>query len=321
MNVRVGLLLSGSTGEGGQAVVDASLDLVRASRDAGFATVVAGQHFLSAPHTYLQPVPLLARLVPETSGMNLVTGVLLLPYLHPVQLAEELASLDVLSAGRLVIGVGQGYRDVEMNAFGVARDERLSRQLETLALLKEIWSGKPVEHDGRYHKVHAQGPSVLPVQRPHPPIWYAAGAERPFRRAAHEGYVPYLGPQVTRGGVAELTKTPAERRPTAVALRRDILVTDVVDQATVRSCVHAHESRYSSWGYRAEPEAGEGGSVDPAGRYIIGSVDECRAALVEYEALGVTDVVLRVTWPGLPISASLAMIDSLAGVLAPTAFD
>lgn len=316
MNLRIGLLLSGGPAGSGPAVADASYDLVRVCRRAGFATIVAGQHFLSAPHTYLQPITLLARFIPETLGMNLVTGVLLLPYLNPVQLAEELATLDVLSDGRLIVGVGQGYRDVELNAFGVAPEERLSRQLESLALLKKIWSGNPIQHDGRFHSVHADGPSVTPVQSPHPPIWYAAGAERPFRRAAHEGYVPYIGPQATRDDLAALMHTPVDRFPDAVALRRDILVTDVVGPATVRRCVYAHESRYSSWGYRSAPKEGDD-AVDSAGRYIIGSVDECRSALADYQALGVTDVVLRVTWPGLPIEASLAMIESLADVVPP----
>lgn len=311
MSIRLGLLLSGGAEGNGLPVAETSLRLTKTAREAGFAHLVSGQHFLTSPQTYLQPIPLLARLIPETGDMQLVTGVLLLPLLHPVQLAEELATLDVLSGGRLVVGVGQGYRDVEFDAFRVDRRERLSRQLEGLEVLKKLWSGSPVRHEGRHYTVAAEGPAVLPVQSPHPPIWYAASTEPSFRRAHRSGYVPYLGPQVPRADIERLVSLDSlDARATAgIALRRDLLVTDVVGEAAARECIDAHESRYSSWGYRRDGPPGLTQDL-----YITGTASECRDLLASYQSLGITDIVLRVTWPGLPAEAGLAMLEAMAEV-------
>ncbi len=310
---KLGLLLSGGSAQTPLALADATLRLTHASRDAGFSAIVVGQHFLAAPQTYFQPVPLLARLIPETAEMKLVTGVVLLPLLHPVQLAEELATLDVLSGGRLIVGVGQGYRDVELDAFKVERRERLPRQLEALRLLKQAWAGASFEHSGDYYVLAAEGASVTPVQSPHPPIWYAASTEATCRRALGEGYSPYIGPQVPREGVAKLSALAGDSPAQRVALRRDIIVTDVVPPETASACVAAHEARYSSWGYRSADQR-DGDARDWTETYLIGSADECRSILADYASFGITDVVLRVTWPGLSVEQSLAMLDALADV-------
>ena len=308
MSLRLGLLLSGGTESDGGGVAELSVQLARAASEVDFAHLVCGQHFLTSPQTYLQPIPLLARLAPEVPNMQLVTGVLLLPLLHPVQLAEELATLDALSGGRLVVGVGQGYRDVEFDAFGVDRSERRSRQLEALEVIKELWSGRPVHHEGRHYSVHAEGPAMLPVQVPHPPIWYAASTGPSLRRAHRSGYVPYLGPQVSRRDIEQLLSLD-EGQTATVALRRDLLVTDVVGEAAARDCIAAHEARYSSWGYGHDGQA-----TSPRDLYITGTAAECREQLAAYEAMGITDVVLRVTWPGLPAAASLAMLGAMSEV-------
>lgn len=316
MKVELGLLLSGGAKDSGTRLAGTSLRLARVARDAGFTAIVAGQHFLTAPATYLQPVPMLARLVPETADMRLVTGVLLLPLLHPVQLAEELASLDVISGGRLVVGVGQGYRDTEFHAFGIDRAERLSRQLEAIELLQQIWSGGRIDFHGRHHTVTADGAAMTPVQRPHPPIWYAASSVRTVQRAAGAGYVPYLGPQVDSPSLERLSEVGIAENVRGIALRRDILVTDVVDEQTVRQCVQERESRYASWGYDMSDDGDAEDRLGPTGPYVIGTVEECRDRLSEYARLGVTTIILRVTWTGLSVEASVEMLEALAPVSA-----
>src|SRR5690606_21010594 len=119
--VRLAVALHGSTGADGAALLEDAARTTRVAREAGYSGVVAGQHFLTAPRPYLQPLPLLTHLVPESGDMRLVAGVLLLPLLDPVPLAEELATIDTVSGGRLVVGAGTGYRPVEFDAVGVSR--------------------------------------------------------------------------------------------------------------------------------------------------------------------------------------------------------
>ena len=100
------------------------------ARDLGFDIVVAGQHFLTQPYHMLQPIPLLARIAAEAGEMRVGTGVLLLTLLNPVEVAEQLATLDAIAGGRLVCGVGLGYRVEENEAFDLpARRLRVFEQI------------------------------------------------------------------------------------------------------------------------------------------------------------------------------------------------
>ena len=90
-----------------------TVELTRLARDAGFDSIACGQHFLSPPYQNIQSIPLLARLAAESGSMDLILSIILLPLYSPVGIAEDVASLDVISDGRVVFGVGLGDRDIE----------------------------------------------------------------------------------------------------------------------------------------------------------------------------------------------------------------
>ena len=95
------------------------IEQVRAARDNGFTSVWIGQHYLTGPMQMMQAMPLLARLAPEGEGMTFGTAIILLSMLNPVVVAEEAATLDWITEGNFVLGVGMGYRKEEFNALGV----------------------------------------------------------------------------------------------------------------------------------------------------------------------------------------------------------
>ena len=99
-----------------------TLAIVRLADRLGFDSITKTAHYSAYPFQMLQLVPMLARLAAETSRLRLNAGVLLLPLLSPLHVAEEFATLDVISGGKVILGVGLGYRDVEFKAFGVPRD-------------------------------------------------------------------------------------------------------------------------------------------------------------------------------------------------------
>ncbi|MFB6312272.1 MAG: LLM class flavin-dependent oxidoreductase, partial [Salinirussus sp.] len=107
----------GSTDQSASDLFDGLVTQVRTAREVGFDVIATGQHFL-ADYTQLQTIPTLSRLAAIAGGMDLATGVLLLPFHHPIAVAEDLASLDAMAEGRVIAGVGAGYRDVEFDAFG-----------------------------------------------------------------------------------------------------------------------------------------------------------------------------------------------------------
>lgn len=144
--------------------------MVRAASGMGFAWVSVGHHWISHPTVWPQPVPLLARLAPETGAMRLKTSMLLLPLLNPVHVAETVATLDHIAHGRLDVGVAIGYREKELGAAGLTRRDRVAKLEESLQLMKRLWCGEEVTFEGAYTRLRGGRLGILPFQQPHPPL-------------------------------------------------------------------------------------------------------------------------------------------------------
>ena len=195
--MRVGLFLTSQQRLGADmaAAFREQIEMVRLARDAGWDSLFSGQHYLNEGDSQqLQLVPFLARLQAEAGGMTIGLGVLLLNLHNPVYVAETVASLDVICGGRLVFGVGLGYREVEFDAFRVPRGQRAARFEETLALVQRLWSGEPVTHDSAIAKLDGVRMHARPIQRPRPPIWIAANSDAAVRRAARLGDAWFMNP-------------------------------------------------------------------------------------------------------------------------------
>src|SRR5690606_1174573 len=110
------------------AALEGELEMVRLVRDAGWDSIFGGQHYLNEGDSQqLQLVPFLARLAADAGDMAIGLGVMLLNLHNPVYVAETVASLDVITGGRLIFGVGLGYRDAEFDAFRVPKGQRVAR--------------------------------------------------------------------------------------------------------------------------------------------------------------------------------------------------
>jgi len=119
-------------------ILDEAIEVVRATAQLGFEWVSMGQHWLSYPTVWPAPIPFLARLAPETGAMRIKTSVLLLPLINPVEVAENVATLDHLTHGRPTVGVSIGYRETELAAAGVMRRDRASKLEQSLAVMKRL---------------------------------------------------------------------------------------------------------------------------------------------------------------------------------------
>ena len=138
------------------------IEQVHIARDTGFDAVVVGQHFLSEPYQELHTMILLSRLAAEVGTMRLGPCVLLLPLLNPVVVAEETATLDWLTGGKAIIGLGLGYRKEEFDSIGIPFKERVPRFVEAVELIRKLWRDDTVEHRGRFHTVTGVLASLKP---------------------------------------------------------------------------------------------------------------------------------------------------------------
>ncbi len=155
------------------------LEQVGFVREHGFHSIFAGQHFLSAPYQMLQPVPLLARVAAAADGLMVGAGILLLPLLNPVEVAENVATLDHITHGRLTLGVSIGYREKELQSAGVTRKDRVPKMTESIELMKRLWAGEERGYAG------AIGPP--PAQDGGPPLVIGGMGEHAVRRAVELG--------------------------------------------------------------------------------------------------------------------------------------
>ena len=173
--------------------------LARLAEEAGFDSLWAGEHVvLPDPRTpdspmdpgepILDPVVALAYIAARTERVLLGIGVIILPQRQPLVLAKELASLDVLSGGRLIAGVGAGYLEPELKAIGVPLAERGARTDDYLAAMRAIWSGPRASYEGRFVSFAGVSAAPLPRQRPMPRIVVGGHSDAAYRRAVEQAH-------------------------------------------------------------------------------------------------------------------------------------
>ena len=227
------------------ARIEEGVESTELIRDLGYDLLFSHHHFLANMQTP-QALPVLAHLVPFSGRMRLGIGVYIATLEHPVALAEHFATLDVLSGGRLVWGVGAGYREDEFESFGIDMKTRLSRFYESIDIVRRFWEGETVDHDGKHFQIHGQKLSIRPVQRPRPPIWIGANGPKTIVKAAAHGDTWLGSPNVkfkwANGNLAAF-KAEQERLGIDTAGReypviRELYIADTDEQA--REEVHPY---------------------------------------------------------------------------------
>ena len=331
--MKFGLILNTQfvAGEDARVKVRDLVDQVRAARDHGFHSVAVSHHYLLTPFQMVQPLPLLGRLAAEAGSMRLITNIFLLTIHTPAYVAEQVASMDVLTEGRFVFGVGLGYRPEEFEAMGVEMKTRVSRFLEILHVARRLWTEDVVTHTGRHFTLTNASLTLKPVQRPHPPVWIAASGDAAFDRAARHGDACLINPHASlptverqmaiyRKALAEVGKPfPAEApifKECSVARTREEALRDAEPYLLQKY------KAYADWGLDKPMPKGESLSVPydelVRDRFIVGTPDDCTAEIRRYhDRLGVNHFLLRPQWPGVPQQRVLEQIELIGRHVIP----
>lgn len=170
------------------------LEIARRAEERGFDSVWVTDHIIVPKDLnilyrdhMLDPLAVLPWLAGVTTRITLGTSVIVLPYRSPILVAKVLASVDVLSGGRLIFGAATGWMEEEFKALGVPFRERGRRADEALQVIRTLWTQEYPNLQTRYHRIEGMKFSPLPVQKPHPPIWVGGYSEGAFRRVARYG--------------------------------------------------------------------------------------------------------------------------------------
>jgi alkanesulfonate monooxygenase SsuD/methylene tetrahydromethanopterin reductase-like flavin-dependent oxidoreductase (luciferase family) len=283
------------------AIIDEAVEVVRAAATMGFAWVSIGHHWVSHPTVWPQPIPLLARLAPETASLRLKTSMLLLPLLNPVDAAENVATLDHITHGRLDVGIAIGYREKELEAAGLTRKDRVPRLEESLEVMKRLWRGEEVTFEGGYTRLTAARMGVVPYQRPHPPLEMGAQSVAATRRAARLVDAVFFGPQISWADVGRLVGVYREARATATpgsagrALASRSLIVGASKEAA-RAAAHAYLERtfamYRGWQMQEATMVPLqlGFDADLDDWTINGTATQCVEAIARAHALGLDGI-------------------------------
>jgi len=184
-------------------------DFGQAAEALGYHHILAYDHVIGAnpasrpgwhpPYTYKdafhEPFVLFGYLAGVTKSIEFVTGVIILPQRQTVLVAKQAAALDILSGGRLRLGVGIGWNPVEYEALGENFKNRGQRSEEQVEVMRKLWTQELVTYEGRWHKITDAGLNPLPIQRPIP-IWFGGSDDRALNRLARlgDGWFPLMGP-------------------------------------------------------------------------------------------------------------------------------
>jgi probable F420-dependent oxidoreductase len=200
VTVRVGLgLFTGQIPVGSKRTFEQEyrdvVELSRLAETLGFDSVWVSEHHGSGDGYLPSLLPVLAALATATERVQLGTGVVLTPFHHPLRLAEDAAVVDLLSGGRLILGLGLGWREEEFRMFDVPIRERVRRTAETVEILRRAWTGRRFDHEGRAFRFDAVKVTPAPAQRPGPAIYLGGFVEEAVRRAGRlgDGYIRSRG--------------------------------------------------------------------------------------------------------------------------------
>jgi probable F420-dependent oxidoreductase len=272
----------------------AIFEIARAAEDAGFTSVFVTDHpypedqwLATGGHHALDPFVALSFAAAATTTIRLFTNLCVVPYRNPFLVAKSAVSLDVLSGGRLTLGVGAGYLVPEFDALGVNFDDRNELLDEGLVAIKRAWTESGLELRGRHFTAHGHTMLPRPVQTPHPPIWVGGNSKRAIRRAVDlaDGWLPMPNPR-------------------ALGARRRSAHLETVDEL-------AALIDYAD-GYRAERGRADAleVSVMPIGVAGPGMSGYTQSAFVDHigvlAALGVEGIVLMI-----PASTRARLVDTL----------
>ncbi|MDR7505240.1 MAG: LLM class flavin-dependent oxidoreductase [Armatimonadota bacterium] len=291
-----------------------------------------GVDFVALGERHLYPIGVqeqlttLTWLAGKTSRIRLASAGFILPVYHPVMLAEMIANLDILSAGRVIFGVVLGYRPEEFALFGVPYRQRAGRMEEALQIIGRLWAGETVTFAGRFYHLQEALISPLPVQRPHPPIWVGARVPDALERAARhaDGWMTSFNESPP-----ELAEKITFYRAAAARAGRKAEVVVMRDGFVASSARHAREvierpilglyEEYRAW-KRTSPDAEKYSALSfekLRPNLLIGTPDDVIASVRRYEAIGADAVVLRCEYRGMSRQDTLRCLRLWGEVVAP----
>jgi len=235
------LLMQSPSADTAETIYQRGVEITQAAEDLGFANMWLAEHHFSTYGYLSRPLTYALHLADKTRRIRVGTAVIVVPLHHPLVIAEEIATVDLLTGGRLDVGLGRGYQRYEFERLGQDLGESRARWEEAVDIIVMALAGRPFSYDGKYFKIPETTVFPQPAQRPHPPIWVTAQSpdsiEATVRRSFHllsGGFgVPIERLREFRRVFDQSVAQHPPSRPIRVGTQRPVYVTD--DEADARA--------------------------------------------------------------------------------------
>ena len=287
----------------------------------GFHSAWFAEHHFSSYGVCPAPPVLLSAAAQRTTRLRLGVAVSVLPFHNPIEIAEQYAMVDVLSNGRLDLGVGRGYLTHEYGGFRVLREESAERFAEALTVLERAWSGETFTFEGKYFRCGPLSLNVLPVQQPRPPIWVAGLSPETYTHAPRLGYpimgVPYILPQVTdlQPLLASFTQTAQE---IGLALLEPAMAFHVyIGESDEQAEREAHEYLQRYVDTRAVGNTKTFSELQARELIIVGGPQRCIRLIQQLERWGVRRLLAIFNYGGMPSQLVMRAMERWAKEVMP----
>jgi len=279
---------------------------VRRAEELGYVSLWTQERLTGAP-TVIDPLSFLAYIAGQTSRARLGVSVVVLPRHNPIHLAKQTASIDQMSGGRLILGVGLGANAKDLVQYGLSPERRVRRFIEHVEIIKALWTQENVVYRGDFYELDGTNIEPKPLQDPHPPLWFGANADAAIHRALK------YGDGWTGAGSSSSADFPAK-----VALVQSLLAADGRTQTefpiskrvylVIDDDEHRGLRRMQEW---AASYYGNAEVAERAG--VWGSASKIQEKLAEWSELGVDEFVLN---PVVEVESTMEQLAVMTGLKA-----
>ena len=227
------LLLQSPSAKSSDEIFARGTEIAQAADRLGFESIWCAEHHFSTYGYLSRPLMYATHLAAKTERIRVGSAVVVLPLHHPLIVAEEIATADLLSGGRLDVGLGRGYQPYEFARLGHTLDESRARFEEGVDILLRAFKGEPFSYDGAYYRFEETSVFPVPVQKPHPPIWVVGQSPESIVATARRGFnlvsggfgVPLERLREFRKTFDETLTDPAQKSKIRVSTQRPVYVT------------------------------------------------------------------------------------------------
>ena len=291
------LLLQSPSADAPDAIYRRGVEITQAAEELGFGNMWLAEHHFSTYGYLSRPVMYALHLASQTRRLRVGTAVIVVPLHHPLVIAEEIATADLLSGGRLDVGLGRGYQRYEFERLGHDLGESRARWEEAVDIILLALAGTPFSYDGKYYKIPETTVFPRPAQAPHPPIWVTAQSPESIETTVKRGFHLLTGGfgvplerlrEFRRLFDAHLADYPPEQ-PIRVGTQRPVYVTD--SEADARAA--AEQARWNmrvTLSLRNNYERVENGRAVPVPFANEPSTDDL---LEKFSVIGTPDTCIR----------------------------